>query len=101
MSRPEDAFCAIVLAGQRVGRVDALAQAHGVANKSLVEIDGAPLIRHGVDALAATPGLVRLRIVVEPERVDAIRASLRVPAEFVSAADNLADSVYAAAAGVT
>ena len=101
MSRPDAAFCAIVLAGQRVGRVDPLAEAHGVANKSLVEIGGQPLIRHVVDALAATPGLARLRIVVEPERIEAIRAVLRVPAEFVSAADNLADSVYAAAEGVT
>ena len=101
MSRPDDAFCAIVLAGQRAGRVDPLADAYGVANKSLVEIDGAPLIRHVVDALAATPVLSRLRIVVEPSSVDAIRAALRVPVEFVPAADNLADSVYAAAAGVT
>lgn len=98
MSRPDAAFCAIVLAGQRPGRVDALAQAHGVANKSLVEIEGVALIRHVVDALTATPGLARLRIVVEPERVEAIRAVLRYPAEFVPAADNLADSVYAAAA---
>lgn len=101
MSRPEGAFCAIVLAGQRAGRTDPLADAHGVANKSLVEIGGATLIRHVVDALAATPGLVRLRIVVEPERIEAIRAVLRIPAEFVPAADNLADSVYAAAEGVT
>lgn len=101
MSPPEDAFCAIVLAGQRAGRVDALAEAHGVANKSLVELDGVPLIRHVVDALTATPGLARLRIVVEPERAQAIRDVLRIPAEFVPAADNLADSVYAAADGVT
>lgn len=101
MSRPDPAFCAIVLAGQRAGRIDALAEAHGAANKSLVEIEGAPLIRHVIDALAATPGLSRLRIVVEPERIEAIRAVLRVPVEFVPAADNLADSVYAAAEGVT
>jgi len=101
MSRPDPAFCAIVLAGQRAGRVDALAEAHGAPNKSLIEIEGAPLVRHVVDALAATPGLSRLRIVVEPERIEAIRAVLRIPAEFVPAADNLADSVYAAAEGVT
>ena len=101
MSPPDTAFCAIVLAGQRAGRVDTLAEAHGVANKSLVEIEGAPLIRHVADALAATPGLSRLRIVVEPENAEAIRTALRIPAEFVPAADNLADSVYAAADGVT
>ena len=104
MSPPEiTPFTAIVLAGQRPGRVDPLAQAAGVANKSLVAIDGAPLIRHVAAALAATPGLARLRIVAEPQAHAALRAALppRLPAavELVPAADNLADSVYAAAAG--
>lgn len=97
------AFTAIVLAGQRPGRVDALAESAGVPNKSLVPIDGAPLIRHVAAALAATPGLRRLRIVAEPQVHAALKAALpRMPApvEFVTAADNLADSVYAAAAGV-
>lgn len=103
MSRPEPAFTAIVLAGQRGGVVDPLAAEAGVANKSLVPICGAPLIRHVVEALAATPGLARLRIVVEPQTAPAIRAAIgpqRCPLEFVDAADNLADSVHAAASGV-
>ena len=102
MSPPEP-FTAIVLAAQRAGRVDPLAEEAGVANKSLVAIQGAPLIRHVVEALFATPGLARVRIVVEPETAEAIAGVLPrgpAPVDFVTAADNLADSVYAAAAGV-
>lgn len=101
MSPPE--FTAIVLAGQRAGRADVLALEAGAPNKSLVPIAGAPLIRHVVDALRATPGVARIRIVVEPATTGAIRAALPTggpPVEYVAAADNLADSVYAAADGV-
>lgn len=101
---PPDArpFTAIVLAAQRAGEIDPLAAEAGVANKSLVVIAGAPLIRHVVDALLATPGLTRIRIVVEPQTAAAIQAVLprHAPADFVTAADNLADSVYAAVSGV-
>lgn len=104
MSPPDPApFTAIVLAAQRAGRVDPLAAELGVANKSLAVIGGAPLIRHVVEALFATPGLRRVRIVVEPQTVAAIQAALPrgpAPVDFVVAADNLADSVYAAASGV-
>lgn len=103
MSRPEVRFTAIVLAAQRAGRIDPLAAESGVSNKSLTPILGAPLIRHVVDALAATPGLTRLRIVIEPETAALVAAALPavgVPVDFVPAADNLADSVHAAAAGV-
>jgi len=100
---PERVFTAIVLAAQRRGVVDPLAQAASVSHKCLVPIAGAPLIAHAVAALFATPGVARLRIVVEPEAVDAIRAILPagpIAVEFVAAADNLADSVHAAAQGV-
>ena len=98
-----NAFAAIILAAQRAGQVDPLAAAHGVSHKCLVPIDGAPLIRHVATALQATPGLARLRIVVEPDMVAPIRAVLPAgpaPVEFVAAAGNLADSVYAGAAGL-
>jgi CTP:molybdopterin cytidylyltransferase MocA len=95
-------FTAVVLAAQRAGRVDPLAAGAGVANKSLVDIQGAPLIRHVIDALLATPGLSRVRVVVEPQSEAEIAAILPrgAPVGFVVAADNLADSVYAAAVGV-
>ena len=100
---PEPApFTAIVLAAQRAGAVDPLAASAGVGNKSLVAIHGAPLIRHVLEALIATPGLTRVRIVVEPETEAAIAAVIPrgAPVDFVVAADNLADSVYAAVVGV-
>lgn len=107
MSPPDAPFTAapftgIILAGQRSGRVDPLAEEAGVANKSLVPIAGAPLIRHVVDALIATPGLARLRIVVEPGSAPLIAAALPagITVEFLPAAANLADSVYAAARGI-
>jgi GTP:adenosylcobinamide-phosphate guanylyltransferase len=93
---------AIVLAGQRPGTVDPLAAGAGVTHKCLVPIGGKPLLSHVVAALQATPGVDRLRIVVEPAAQDAVRALLPegpVPVEFIPAAPNLVDSVYLAAAG--
>jgi CTP:molybdopterin cytidylyltransferase MocA len=103
MSSPPEPFVGVILAAQRPGRVDPLAESAGVVNKNLVPIQGGPLVRHVVDALVATPGLARLRIVVEPETAPLIAAALAKTGpivEFVPAADNLADSVYAAADGV-
>ena len=103
MSRPKTRFVAVVLAAQRAGTVDPLAQSHGVTHKCLVPIEGSPLIAHVVMALFATPGLDELRIVVEPEMVAPIRALFPRPMpalDFIPAADNLADSVFAATRGV-
>ena len=103
MSPPDIGFTAIVLAGQRAGVVDPLAAGAGVPNKSLVPICGAPLIRHVAEALAATPGLEQVKVVIEAEAAAAVQAllsDLRCPIAIVTAADNLADSVHAAAAGV-
>lgn len=100
---PEGDFTAIVLAAQRSGIVDPLAAHASVANKCLVPILEAPLIRHVVDAIRSTPGASRLRIVVEPAAIPLIETVLArdgVPIEFIAAADNLADSVYRAAEGV-
>jgi GTP:adenosylcobinamide-phosphate guanylyltransferase len=95
-------FTAIILAAQRAGVVDPLAAEHDVSHKCVVPIAGRALIAHVVAALQATPGLQRLRIVVEPAAVPAIRALLPaggVEPEFVPSADNLADSVHAGAHG--
>lgn len=104
MSSQPEPFVGVILAGQRPGRVDALAETAGVVNKNLVPIQGAPLVRHVVDALAATPGLTRLRIVVEAGTAPLIDAALphggKVQIDYVPAANNLADSVYAAVEGV-
>ncbi|MDZ4371446.1 MAG: NTP transferase domain-containing protein [Phenylobacterium sp.] len=102
MSQPD--FTAILLAGARAGDVDPLAAEAGVANKSLVPICGAPLIRHVADALAATPGISQIRVAAEPAAWPGLQAALSHltdRTQYVPAADNLADSVYAAAEGVS
>jgi CTP:molybdopterin cytidylyltransferase MocA len=93
-------FTAIVLAAQRAGRIDSLAAAAAVSHKCVVPVAGAALIRHVVAALGQAPGLDEIRISVEPEAVPMIRQALAgLPATvvYVPSADNLADSVYAAA----
>jgi GTP:adenosylcobinamide-phosphate guanylyltransferase len=97
-------FTAIILAGQRAGAVDPLAEAAHVANKSLVPIAGRPLIAHVAEALVATPGLIRLRIVAEPGVELRLRTALPrggPPIDYIPASGNLADSVHAGAAGLT
>ncbi|ATE67040.1 NTP transferase domain-containing protein [Rhizorhabdus dicambivorans] len=103
MSRHDGGFTAIILAAQRAGQIDPLAEAVGLSHKCLVPIAGAPLIAHAAAALSATPGCRRLIVVVEPAMFMAVRQVLRdgpPPVDFVAAADNLADSVFAAADGI-
>ena len=99
-------FTAIVLAAQRSGRLDPLAAKAGVTHKCLVPILDRPLIQHVLEGLAAIGGLQRIRICVEPEAMDAIRAlpgasgELGVPVEFVESAPTLTESAYASARGL-
>jgi GTP:adenosylcobinamide-phosphate guanylyltransferase len=100
---PQPGLLAILLAAQRAGVIDPLAAGAGVTHKCLVPIAGKPLIVHVVEALQATPGLSRLRIIVEPDAVELIRPLLpqgSVPVEFIASAANIADSVYAGAHGL-
>ncbi|KQX20911.1 MULTISPECIES: NTP transferase domain-containing protein [unclassified Sphingomonas] len=103
MSRPERSFTAVVLAAQRAGRVDPLAEAHGLSHKCLVPIGGAPLIAHVACALSSTAGCRRIIVVVEPAMFPQLRQLLEdgpPPVDFVAAADNLADSVFTASDGI-
>jgi GTP:adenosylcobinamide-phosphate guanylyltransferase len=106
MASSERGFTAILLAAQRGGRLDPLAERFGVTHKCLVPIVGRPLIEHVLRALAEVPGINRIHISVEKEAVPAVRAvpgangEFGVPVDFVPAAPTLADSVYAAALGV-
>lgn len=107
MSRPDrqpgGGFTAIVLSAQRAGQIDPLAQAHGLSHKCLVPVGGTAMIAHVAAALSATPGCRRIIIVVEPAMFTTLRALLQdgpPPIDFVAAADNLADSVFAAADGI-
>ena len=103
MASSERGFTAIVLAAQRGGRLDPLADKAGVSHKCLVSIRGKPLLEHVLRALVAVPGLGRIHISVESHAVEAVRAipgasgEFGVPVDFVPAAANIADSVYAAA----
>lgn len=99
-------FTAIVLAAQRGGRLDPLADRAGVSHKCLVPILGKPLLEHVLRRLIQVPGLSRIHISIEKDAVEAARTvsgakgELGVPVDFVPSASSLADSVYAAAHGV-
>jgi hypothetical protein len=77
------AFTVVILAAQRDGRLDPLAEQAGVTHKCLVPIDS---IRIAVESGAE-------------EKLSGIALASGLPVTFVSAADNIADSVYAAAEG--
>lgn len=97
-----EGFTIVVLAAQRGGRLDPLAAEAGVTHKCLVPIGGRPLLAHVLAALGEVDGIESIRISVEPGADDSLRpivAASGRPAAFVAAADNIADSVYAAAMG--
>jgi GTP:adenosylcobinamide-phosphate guanylyltransferase len=95
-------FTIIVLAAQRDGRLDPLAAEAGVTHKCLVPIGGRPLLAHVLEALAGSDGIGEVRISVETgaeARLSGITSASGLPVRFVSARNNIADSVYAAAEG--
>ncbi|MGQ0659343.1 NTP transferase domain-containing protein [Sphingosinicella sp.] len=92
----------IVLAAQRDGKLDPLAAEAGVSHKCLVPIGGRPLLAHVLDALARVERVAEVRIVVEQgaeARLKQVAVASGVMAGFAEAANNIADSVYAGAAG--
>jgi GTP:adenosylcobinamide-phosphate guanylyltransferase len=98
-----DRFGVVILAAQRDGRLDPLAAEAGVTHKCLVPIGGRPLLAHVLAALAGIEGIDSVRISVEAgaeEKLAPVAAASGLPVRFTAAADNLADSVYAAAAGL-
>ncbi|HYJ31394.1 MAG TPA: NTP transferase domain-containing protein [Allosphingosinicella sp.] len=103
MASSERGFTAIVLAAQRGGRLDPLADRIGVTHKCLVPIGGKPLLEHVLRALSEVPGLSRIHISVETEAMEAVgkvrgaQGEFGVPVDFVPSAPSLTDSVYAAA----
>ncbi|HMO76472.1 MAG TPA: NTP transferase domain-containing protein [Sphingopyxis sp.] len=91
----------LILAGRRPGAVDALAEAHGVADKCLVPVAGRPMLTHVLEA-AAQSGVGRIIVsshhdALDRDLADAIVDRLGGRLSFVPAADNLADSVLAVA----
>lgn len=99
-------FTVLVLAAQRAGVVNPLAERAGVSHKCIVPICGKPLIVHVMDALVQLSPLPRVRISVEPE-IHAELAALLAPYrarglefDFVASSSNIAQSVLIAAEGV-
>lgn len=90
----------IVLAAQRPGVVNPLAEGAGVSHKCLVPICGRPLIAHVLDVLAKTPGIARVCVSVEPE-LHATLAATFPDVDFMASRPTLTESVLAAAEGVT
>lgn len=91
----------LILAGRRPGAVDALAKAHGVADKCLVPVAARPMIAHVLESAAdssasqvfvSTHHMSLLGDLKDPV-VDLLGDRLII----VPAADNLADSVLAIA----
>lgn len=91
----------LILAGRRPGAVDALAAAHGVADKCLVPVAGRPMIAHVLES-AADSAAERVFISTHHANLladlgDPVVALLGRRLIIVPAADNLADSVLAVA----
>ncbi|MEQ8310277.1 MAG: NTP transferase domain-containing protein [Sphingopyxis sp.] len=87
----------LILAGRRPGAVDALANAHGVADKCLVPVAGRPMIAHVLESAAATAA-THIFVSTHHERLrddlaDPVVERLGDRLVIVPAADNLADSV--------
>lgn len=96
----EARFTVIVLAAQRNGKIDPLAERAGVSHKCLVPTAGKPLLTHVLDALNEVEAIGEIRIVIEPTavaEVEPLTQEAGAPIRFVPAADNLADSVHAGA----
>lgn len=92
-------FDVILLAAQRAGLINPLAQAHGVSHKALIPIAGQSLITRMMDILTSHPGCRAIHILIEPDGEAAARAVVDAYArpdlqiEFVTSSENIATSV--------
>ena len=92
----------ILLAGQRAGVANPLAERAGVSHKCLVPIDGRPLIDHVLDTVTGFDAARAIRISVEPEaqtevaKIAAAYADRGIPIEFVASKRSIVGSVHAA-----
>ncbi|OCC22469.1 spore coat biosynthesis protein F [Croceicoccus estronivorus] len=103
-TRQNGTVTAVVLAGRRNGALDPLAERAGVPLKCLVPIAGRPLIAHVIEALAASPHISAIRIVIDnPALLNNVGICARLLRDrrltAIKAEFNLADSVLAAAEG--
>ena len=102
---PASPCTVIVLAAQRTGVVNPLAQRAGVSHKCLVPICGKPLITHVLDVLALLGQQVRIRVSVEPDAFGELEKLVEpyrqkgLSIEFIPSSTNIVESVLAAAEG--
>lgn len=94
-----------ILAAQRTGIVNPIAEAYGVSHKCLAPICGKPLISYVIEAAAGSrASLVRIAIEADGEAgVEPLLGPLReknIPVEFIRSALTLTDSVHACAEGI-
>lgn len=94
-------FSALVLAGQREGTIDPLAEAAGLKFKSLAPVAGRPMVVHVLEALAASERVGRIVVSInagsEIEKVPEIAALIAGGRlTVVDASKNLVDSVLGA-----
>ena len=89
---------AIVLAGQRQGQVNPIAEAHEVPLKCIAPINGRPLIVHVLDTLLADHEIDSIIVSVNEGLEAPVRAAIgERTVTFAPAKAAIADSVYAAA----
>lgn len=94
----------IVLAGQRGGNPDPLAERFGKSHRSLIPLAGRPMIAHVLQTAAVHPMVASLAICIEREAFEPVWDVLtRIPGRgsvaLVEAREHLADSVRDAARG--
>ena len=99
-------FNVVILAGQRAGIVNPIAERAGVSHKCLAPICGKPLILHVFEMLAKVPGVARVRISQERDGWDGVRDltgvldEAGIPVDFVPSHRTLTDSVNGALADI-
>lgn len=105
-ARAQGRFSVVILAAQRAGVVNPLAQRAGVSHKCLAPICGRPLIAHVLDAVTAAQGIGAIRISIEREafaELDVVLAPWRAAGariDLVESRPGIADSVTAAVEGL-
>lgn len=95
----------LIMAGQRLGRIDALAEKYGTPHKCLVPLLGRPLIGYVLEAVDAAFPEARIVVSInDPAALDREPEARRFfdtgRLKTVASADNLLESVFAAVADV-
>lgn len=92
-------FDVILLAAQRAGVINPLAEAHGVSHKCLIPVAGQTLIARTLASLSSHPGCRAIYVLIEPDGERAVRpvaeafARSDMPIHFVASDSNIAASV--------